>query len=69
MDQGDSHWPLVMEDRNRSQVSQCEICGCRSVPGTGFPPSISVLPSQYHFTNASNSSSSAFRSYRNDILV
>jgi len=52
MDQGDSNWPLVMEARDRYQVSQCEICGGQSGPGTGFSPSISVLPCQYHFTNA-----------------
>jgi hypothetical protein len=40
--------PLTAEARFRSQVSQCEMCGGQSGTGTGFSPSTSVFPCQYH---------------------
>jgi len=42
-----SHRPLTIAT-SRLQASPCGICGPQSEPVTGFPPSISVLPSQYH---------------------
>jgi len=69
MDQRGSRWALIMEAQDRSQVSPCDICGGQNSTGTGFSPSISVLPCQYHSINAPNSSSSACCSYRNDKRV
>jgi hypothetical protein len=50
----------------RSQSSPCEICGAQSGTVTGLSPSTSVLPCQYHSTNASHSSSSTYYSYQKD---
>jgi hypothetical protein len=44
--------PLTAEVWVRSRAGPCRICGGRSGTGTSFSPSISVLPCQYHSTNA-----------------
>jgi hypothetical protein len=44
-----SRQPLTAEGWIRSHFGPCEICGD---PGTGFPPSTSVLPCRYNFINA-----------------
>jgi hypothetical protein len=52
MAQAVSRRPLTAEARFRSRVSPCGICGGQSVTGTGFSPSTSVFPCQFHFTGA-----------------
>jgi hypothetical protein len=52
MAQAVSCWPLTMEACVRAQVIPCGICGGLSGTGTGFAPSSSVLPCQYHSTMA-----------------
>jgi hypothetical protein len=50
MAQAVSRRPLTAEARDRSRFSLCGICGGQSGTGTGFSPSTSVLPCQFHST-------------------
>jgi hypothetical protein len=47
-----SRRPLTLEARVRSRVIPCGICGGQSDTGTGFSPSTSVSPCQFHYTGA-----------------
>jgi hypothetical protein len=51
-----SHQSLKAEARVRSQDSPYNICDKQSGTGPNFPPSTSVFPGQYHFTNVPYSS-------------
>jgi hypothetical protein len=52
MSQVVSRRPLTAEARVRARVNPCGIYGGQSGIGTGFSPSSSVLPCQYHSTVA-----------------
>jgi hypothetical protein len=52
MAQAVSRRPLTAEVRVRSRVGQCGISGGQSGTGTGFSPSTSVFPCQFHSTGA-----------------
>ena len=50
--QAASRRSLTVEARVRSQACRYGFCGGQSVSVTGFSPSTSVFPCQYHSTNA-----------------
>jgi hypothetical protein len=52
MTQAVSRRPPTAEARVRSRVCPCGICGGQSGTGTGFSPSSSVFPRQFHSTGA-----------------
>jgi hypothetical protein len=47
-----SRRPLNTDARVRSRISLCGICGGQSCTGTGFSPSTSIFPCQFHSTGA-----------------
>jgi hypothetical protein len=51
MPQTVSRRPLTAEARFVSRVSPCGICGGQSGTGTGFSPSTSAFPCQFHSTD------------------
>jgi hypothetical protein len=52
MPQAVSRRTLTAEARVRSRISQCGVCGGQSGTGTGFSPSTSVFPCEFHSTGA-----------------
>jgi hypothetical protein len=55
---------VIAEAWVQNQVSLCEICGGQRGTATGFSPSTSFIPHQYHSTNAPHSSSTTRCSYQ-----
>jgi hypothetical protein len=47
-----SRRPLTAETWVRARINPCGICDGQNVTGTGFSPSSSVFPCQYHSTVA-----------------
>jgi hypothetical protein len=47
---GASRWPVTAEARVLTRINPCGICGGQSGSGTGFSPSSSIFPCQYHST-------------------
>ena len=47
-----ARWPLNAEVRVRSRVDPCAIYGGQSGTGTGFSPSTSAFPYQFHSIGA-----------------
>jgi hypothetical protein len=45
-----SRRPFTVEARVHARINPCGICGEQNGTGTGFSPSSSVLPCQYHST-------------------
>ena len=43
---------IIEDSRVRSQANHCQLCDGQSGTMTGFSPSTSVFPCQYHSTNA-----------------
>jgi hypothetical protein len=66
MVQAVSHRSVTAVARLRIQVSPCVICGGQSGTGSGFSPSTSAFPCQYHAANAPHSSSSTHCLYHKD---
>jgi hypothetical protein len=52
MPQAVSRRPVSAEARVRSRVIPCGICGGQSSTETGFPPSTSGFPCEFHSTGA-----------------
>jgi hypothetical protein len=52
MAQAVSRRPLTAEALARFRISPCGICGGQSGTGTGFSPSTSDFPCQFHSTGA-----------------
>jgi hypothetical protein len=52
MAQAVSRRPSAAEDRVRSRVSPCGVCGGQSGTETGFFSELSVFPCQFHSTGA-----------------
>jgi hypothetical protein len=54
MAQAVSRRPVTGEFRFRARVSPCGVCGEENGTGTGFSPSCSAFPCQYHSTVANH---------------
>jgi hypothetical protein len=60
MTQAVNRRPLAAENRVRSQVSSCEICGVQCGPETGYSQSFPPLVSFHHYATPYSSSSTRF---------